>query len=370
MATAAGISATRMATRADASLWTSVRDWFATASAVEFILYGALLLIVISLVTTWLMGWRSRRQHRRGSHERMLSLLGEAQEQAQRFEIQIQKDDGHRVYVSTLLRNVLADKLVVETLSPADDLHVDMPVEVFFRLRDEENATVYHKFVTTVLEVVAYTKQRAYVTVSMPKGLKLGQKRNFYRVKPTPRAVRVLAIWLQPQDTPKPTHTSQIGQPLYSFTNKAGLFAVDGEDAQDTVEKVTRKSRQLPPEETDAGISIPVEDISGSGMGLRIPRPDNVESVEPGLQLLCLLVYNESFTEANLVNFWCLGKVVNVREPKDDPGSLILGMEFSHWAVMEQDKRDINWFQNAPTGGVGPITQWVIKQDLEQNKRG
>jgi hypothetical protein len=47
---------------------------------------------------------------------------------------------------------------------------------------------------------------------------------------------------------------------------------------------------------------------------------------------------------------------------------MILGTEFSNWAVLEQGKSDINWFHSTPKSGVSPITQWVMQIDIQQRK--
>ena len=48
--------------------------------------------------------------------------------------------------------------------------------------------------------------------------------------------------------------------------------------------------------------------------------------------------------------------------------ALILGVEFTNWAVLEQGKSEIHWFHSSTSRGVGPITQWVMRMDMEQRK--
>ena len=342
---------------------TGLSDEMAQLTTAEYIIYGALVLIAISLLVTQGLAIYRRIQARKGSQSRILSMLQEAREQAQRFEVQAQVA-GKRHYLSTVLREIGKDRLFFETVGEGELPGVNTQVEVYFRLKEEGAGTVYHKFLAMVRSVIVFAPKRARLEIAMPTGMQLGQKRNFYRVKPVPRSVRVVALWHHPEDTPLPMSTSEIGQPLFSFTNPSELLEPvpeEGEEAQ------TRRAAKAEPRAEQP--PIPLEDISGSGMGLRLPRPENLEAIETGMHLLCLLVYNESSTEASLVRFWCLGKLVNIREPKDDHGSVVFGMEFSHWAILEPDSKEINWFPHAPASGVGPITQWVIKQDLEQNRR-
>ncbi len=342
----------------------SLSDQMAATSTAEYIIYGALFLIVVSLLVTQGLAIYRRIQSRKGSQSRVLTMLQEAREQGQRFEVQSQVA-GKRHYMGAVLREIGKDRLFYETVGEGELPGINTQVEVYFRLREEGSGTVYHKFVATVRSVVVLGPKRARIEVSMPTGMQLGQKRSFYRVKPVPRSVRVVALWHQPEDAPLPMTTSEIGQPLFSFTNPSELLEpVPSEEEEDASAK-----KPATPEPQPEPPATPVEDISGSGIGLRLPRPENLEALETGMHLLCLLVYNESTTEANLVRFWCLGKLVNIREPKDDPDSVVFGMEFSHWAILEPNSKEINWFPHTPASGVGPITQWVIKQDLEQNRR-
>ena len=45
---------------------------------------------------------------------------------------------------------------------------------------------------------------------------------------------------------------------------------------------------------------------------------------------------------------------------------MILGTEFTNWAVLEPGKADINWFHSTPKSGVSPITQWVMQMDMNE----
>ena len=72
--------------------------------------------------------------------------------------------------------------------------------------------------------------------------------------------------------------------------------------------------------------------------------------------------------EDRVVTFWCTCDVLNIRMQKEPTPALVLGTEFSNWAVLEQGKADINWFHSTPKSGVSPITQWVMQMDIQQRK--
>ena len=318
--------------------------YITTASPTEYIVAGSLLFIFFCLFFTKTRSFYSSRKHETSNKERIRSMFEAAQSQNQNFEIHVKTKDSNKIIASTILQEILPDGLAFETLTHVSDLLVDSTVEVFFRLREEKN-TIYYKCHCKILDVEVLLMKRVRVKVSMPKDFTVGQKRNFFRIKPSSQSVRVLALWEQPFDKPIPRTTGEIGAPMFSFTNH---------DSQ---------------EGSDVPAFMPVEDISGSGMGLRIPKPENVEALQTGMQILCLLVYNESVADTKLVTFWCIGKLVNIRESSDKSNALILGLEFSNWAVLEHGKTEIRWFHNSSTSGVGPITQWVMKMNLEQNKR-
>lgn len=318
--------------------------YITTATPTEYIVVGSAIVILFCLLFTWTRSFYSSRRHETNSKERIRAMFEEAQSQNQSFEIHVQSKDSNKIIASTILQEILPDGLVFETLTHVSDLLIDSSVEIFFRLREARN-TVYYKCRCKIQEVEVLLMKRVRVKVSMPKDFAVGQKRNFFRIKPSPQSVRVLALWEQPFDKPIPRTTGEIGAPMFSFTNQDNCSGAD------------------------ESMFMPVEDISGSGIGLRIPKPDNVEALQTGMQILCLLVYNESVSETKLVTFWCIGKIVNIREIPDSSNSLILGLEFSNWAILEQGKTEIRWFHNSSTSGVSPITQWVMKMNLEQNKR-
>lgn len=316
--------------------------WHATPT--EYIVVGSVLAILLCIAYTKSRAVYSRTRHVKNSRARLLSMFEEAQTQNQSFEIHVQSKDSNKIIASSILQETAGDGLVFETLTHVSDLLVGAAVDIFFRLR-EKQSTHYYKCHCKILQVEMLLTKRARVKVSIPNDFAVGQKRNFFRIKPSQEAVRVLALWEHPYDRPLPRCTAEIGNPIFRFTN---------------LEQT---------KEFDDNLFMPLEDISGSGMGLRIPKPENAEDLQTGMQILCLLVYSESANENKLIKFWCIGKVVNIRETPDQKDSLLLGLEFSNWAIMEAGKSEIRWFHNSATSGVGPITQWVMKMNLEQSKR-
>lgn len=315
------------------------------ATPTEYIIYGSILTIIICIVYTKSRSIYSNLLHTRNTRARIHSTLLEAQGQRQVFELHVQ-NNSNKIIASTILQVIEQDSLTFESMGHVSNLLINVPVDVFFRVRDALT-TNYYKCRCTILDVAAMSMNRVRVKVSMPNDFAEGQKRIFFRVKPSPDSIRALLLWEQPLDKPIPRSTAEIGKPLFSFTN---------------LEDVETQNQEESP-------LMPVEDISGSGIGLSIPKMENIEQIQKGMQILCLMVYKENGSERRNVKFWCIGKVVNIRDSATSKDLLVLGLEFSNWALMEPQQKEIHWFHNSSSNGVSPIIQWVRKMDLEKSKR-
>ncbi len=330
---------------AEYPFWEKLYVAIVHATPTEYIIYGSILTILCCVIYTKCRSIRSALRHSKNTRARIHATLLEAQGQRQVFELHVQ-NNSNKIIASTILQVIETDSLTFESLGHVSNLLINIPVDVFFRVRDGLT-TNYYKCRCSILDVATMSMNRVRVKVSMPNDFAEGQKRNFFRIKPSPDSIRALLLWEQPLDKPIPRCTAEIGKPLFSFTN---LEEIE-EDNQD--------EQKL----------MPVEDISGSGIGLCIPKLDNLEEIKKGMQILCLMVYKENEAETRNVKFWCIGKVVNIRDSAASKDLLVLGLEFSNWALMEPQQKEIHWFHNSPSNGVSPIIQWVRKMDLEKNKR-
>ena len=181
---------------------------------------------------------------------------------------------------------------------------------------------------------------QSILRLASPEDLSTGQKRIFIRVKPPKDKVRVIGVWELNSSKPIPRNTAEINNPLLHY----------------------KRGMEIEP--------VQVENISATGMALRFPMEDlDIKPVDldKGSQLLCLIIYQVN-KEDRVVTFWCTCDVLNVRMQKEPIPALVLGTEFSNWAVLEQGKSEINWFHSTPKSGVSPITQWVMQMDIQQRK--
>ena len=236
------------------------------------------------------------------------------------------------------MSNPIGSQLELEILSYVSRELEGTSVEVFFRAMLPEGPAFF-KFQSTVQHVKG-SYEKSYLLISMPKEIDAGQKRHFIRVKPPKDLVRVIGVWELDPAKPIPRNTCEIGRPLLHY--KAGM------------------ENEL----------VQVADISATGMALRFPAEsldDKPVDLDKGSQLLCLIIYQVN-KEDRIVTFWCTCDVLNVRLQKEPVPALVLGTEFSNWAVLEQGKSEISWFHSTPKSGVSPITQWVMQMDIQQRK--
>ncbi|MBQ7586352.1 MAG: hypothetical protein IJU40_08910 [Desulfovibrionaceae bacterium] len=270
------------------------------------------------------------------------TILERAQIQNENFDLQL-GDRLNKNNYSSLLIEVNESSLVFNSLVHIPQDLLNNPAEFFFAVRTKGKKEFY-KFRVKVLEV-KYHKTITTLTVAKPKSLDIGQKRAFFRITPLPNTVKLLAIWLLDLDKPLPKTTSEVGTPLLSCT----------------------WHRENQAEDIN---TLSVADISGSGIALHIPYdPDVSPRIVKDAQILCLLVYNESFNETeHLVNFCCTGHITNVRGDRNNKYDKIVGMEFTNWAILESSNSNITWFHQAKATGIGPILQWVTRMVIEMRK--
>ena len=265
------------------------------------------------------------------------SMLETAQEQNEIFDLNIDERHSHKGLAGTLTK-ILPTQLELEVLSYVSRELEGTSADIYFRAMLPEGQAFF-KFHSTIQQVKG-NYEKSFLLLSMPKEIDAGQKRHFIRVRPPKDLVRVIGVWEMDPTKPIPRNTCEIGSPLLHY--KAGM--------EDEL--------------------VQVADISATGMALRFPAEsleDKPVDLNKGSQLLCLIIYQVS-KDDRVVTFWCTCDVLNIRMQNGPEPALILGTEFSNWAVLEQGKSEINWFHSTPKSGVSPITQWVMQMDIQQRK--
>ena len=303
----------------------------------ELFIVVVFLIVALSVTLVVVKGRLQSIRHEAKRAEMIRHMLETAQEQNEIFDLNAEERHSHKGLAGTLTK-ILGSQLELEILSYVSRELEGTPVEVFFRAMLPEGPAFF-KFQSTVQQVKG-SYEKSYILLSMPKEIDAGQKRHFIRVRPPKDLVRVIGVWEMDPTKPIPRNTCEIGSPLLHY--KAGM--------EDEL--------------------VQVADISATGMALRFPAEsveDKPVDLDKGSQLLCLIIYQVN-KEDRIVTFWCTCDVLNVRMQKEPVPALVLGTEFSNWAVLEQGKSEINWFHSTPKSGVSPITQWVMQMDIQQRK--
>lgn len=252
-----------------------------------------------------------------------------AQTQYEVFDLRLDAPGAARKGISATIDQLDAKGigLIAQDYVPED--WNGQPVEVFFRTRGQAGP-VFYVFKSKVVKVQsAYENSR--LLIAIPQNLRVEKKRHFIRVQPQKSDIRVIGVWPMQAGQTLPAATSEIGTPLTHY--RPGM----------------------------ADEPVQVENISASGLALRFTYgPDDKPVVElaRGSQLLCLVVYVHEESEKPIA-FWCTGEIMNSRIDEGPKKALVLGLEFTNWAVLEQGTSEIHWAHSSPSRGVRPIAQWV-----------
>ena len=303
----------------------------------ELLIVFVLLIVALSVTITVVKGRLQTIRHEAKRAEMIRSMLETAQEQNEIFDLNIDERHSHKGLAGTLTK-ILPTQLELEVLSYVSRELEGTSADICFRAMLPEGQAFF-KFHSTIQQVKG-NYEKSFLLLSMPKEIDAGQKRHFIRVRPPKDLVRVIGVWEMDPTKPIPRNTCEIGRPLLHY--KAGM--------EDEL--------------------VQVADISATGMALRFPAEsleDKPVDLNKGSQLLCLIIYQVS-KDDRVVTFWCTCDVLNIRMQNGPEPALILGTEFSNWAVLEQGKSEINWFHSTPKSGVSPITQWVLQMDIQQRK--
>lgn len=275
--------------------------------------------------------WRKKLQKKYASSRQkyLLQTLELAQKQFAEFNLKLPDAVGNQAGFSGLLEEFSSTELMLDVNGCVPDEWNKKIIEAYFRAQREEGP-VFYAFNTHV-EKVDSDYQNSHLTLAMPEELRIEKKRHFIRVKPDKDDIRVIGVWKIKPGKRLPRSTTEIGSPSTHY--KPGM---ESEPVQ-------------------------VEDISGAGLALRFSS-ENYEELEKefpkGIQILCLVVYVLEEKEKPIA-FWCTGEIMNSRIKSGTNPELILGLEFTNWAILESATSEIHWAHSSPSKGVKPMLQWV-----------
>lgn len=195
----------------------------------------------------------------------------------------------------------------------------------------------YYQFNTTVTDV-RRQGSNTILTLLVPSYLDPGQKRNSLRITPYKKSILGLGLWPMPKGMALPTSLEELPPSLLSYR----------------------------PEKVE---TIMLDNLSAGGMRLTMDKhvPLSPEMpMEKGSRVLALLILEASEEGGKSLALWLVSKILMIQEP--DEKVYNFGIRFSHWAMMERQKRPLAWFPLSENDSVAPLAAWVIRHHMEQTK--
>lgn len=287
-------------------------------------LVGGLLLFILGYF--WQKHAHSRHSQKH-FHTIVRSILDEALLSREIFEIEPDAPGiGCRSYRGQL-ETQEKDKLLFRMLDPIAHSLTNAPAYLLFRAK-EQAGQQYFKFCCEIRKVIPDEPFQA-VEMSFPVSMEIGHKRSFARIVPPQDKIRLLSLWTITPQQPMPLSLEQVGPPVLA----------------------AKRGAASPP--------LFLADISASGMAIGFPLEKKEAAppvdLERGSPLFCLLVFE---MDGQPVTFWATCSVNNTRL-RENPPALLVGLEFTNWALLQPGERVLKWFHASPLKGVDPILRWV-----------
>jgi len=305
-----------------------------------------LLLAVLALV--WGAGWfvirlrkrRTRRLHARQRARVVAELLRNAIDQRSTMEIAFCSEEMHGRKLTAPCSSVEKGTVTVDVteVEHALDTWTGEPVEVSFKLDYKETSNFY-RFDSQILGMRT-GHGMAFLDLELPPYIHPVQKRNYKRINPMPSHILGMGLWALDPTQPLPMDSTSLGCAALSY--RPG--------------KLTQCS---------------LLNLSAGGMRMGVPQAllqQFPASLTLQSQLLCLLLLRSPDSD-HPMPFWLVCTVVSLGEDLEDESTIIIGVKFKVWSLSEVGSSDIFWFPAGKSEEVPPLASWVLRHQLEQNKR-
>lgn len=303
--------------------------------------------IILSIIFFLLMCaifllWKlKQKKEKNSSRQNFVSdTLEQARKQFEIFNIKPDVESEAKNGISALLEKITSHTLIMESSNYIPQDLTNREAEVFFRVQKAEGP-VFYAFQSPIRKIKS-DYEHSEIELDIPDHLRVEKKRHFLRVQPQKNDVQVIGVWPVKPGNRLPHSSAELGKPISQY----------------------RKGK--------TGEMVQVEDVSASGIALRFKLDRDGHApveTERGRQLICLVVYQMEENETRPTAFWCTGEIMNSRIAEGQEKELVLGLEYTNWAVLEQGTGDIHWAHSSPTKGARPILQWVKKIEQRQAAR-
>lgn len=301
----------------------------------ENYIFSAIFFIIVCAIYYF---WKIHKKKSSNSQNKsVLENLELARSQFEIFNIK-QQEKGTKSGLSAMLREVDKNGLSMEVGDYVSEDWNMKPVDVYFQVLKDGNPISY-VFSSSITKLNSDYGVSTFL-LKLPQNMRVEKKRHFIRVQPKQSDVHLIGVWPMLPGKALPQTVDEMDKPLTHY--KPGM-----------------KESQ-----------VQLENISGAGIALRIISDKSGQlpmQFSRGMQLLCLVDY--SMDENKNTAFWCTGEIMNIRHEEGQKPAVVLGLEFTNWAVLEQGHGEIHWAHSSPSRGAKPILQWVEKIDSKSRQK-
>lgn len=202
----------------------------------------------------------------------------------------------------------------------------------YFYLGTGNDKTFYH-FTGIALDFIRLEESFG-MQVLLPTALSNAQKREFLRINPGPGMVEAALLWRMPPDTSLPRAAQHLGNPHFSYRPpKSAQFAL--------------------------------VDISGGGVLLRFSgeRINQLKGLLPDFCLgdtFCMLLLLHDLDSDKIFFVWVTGLCRRIISAPHS-SNLDVGLQFTHWALVEKPTSPITWTAVQMDGEVPRILAWTLR---------
>ena len=234
----------------------------------------------------------------------------------------------------------IEDDIVTVDVGLEHDLQtwIGEPVDASFKL-DYKDTNTYYRFSSQVLGM-RDGSGAVSIELALPPAVHPLQKRSYMRINPLPSHLLGMGLWALDPEHPLPLDSTSLG--CASLSYRPG--------------KLTQCS---------------LLNLSAGGMRMEVAQvllhqlPTHLSLQS---HLLCLLLLRSPDSDQPMP-FWLACTIVSLLEDLEDASKVIIGVKFKAWALSAVGSSNIFWFPVGKSEEVPPLASWVLRHQLEQNKR-
>lgn len=297
-------------------------------------LLAALIFLALCLVFLFARLVVSRRAKSDPRRQFAIETLEKALAQRETFYLKVRHEGAHAEFQARL-EEIDQRWLMMKARQELSHGVPAHPIEANFTLATPDGPKFY-KFDSKIVKMIGSAPELG-ILLQIPSFLQVEKKRHFTRIRPDRDSVKKIALWPLDQNRPLPAESSQMDSPLV-------LCAQDG-----------------------SPLFATVENISGSGIGLRLEQGAFAAlstQTRLGDGILCVIEFMSPDNRDFAMSFWFTAEIMNIRQEKD--GAKVLGLEFTNWALAEDDSNILRWTYSSPSRGAKPILDLVKHEEEKQ----